>query len=217
MLARVASEALSGLQGFAVEIEADVVAAAPAFTIVGLPDAAVQESRERVRAAIVNSAYEFPSRRITINLAPADVRKEGPSFDLPIALAFLMATRQAQRGTGGIAAVGELGLDGSLRPIVGALAVAESVNHRGLRGLVLPLGNATEAALVPGLKVYPAATLRDAVAIVEAGGERRRARWWSSGSWNTGRTTRSTLPTWLARSRPSEPSRWLPRGRTTSS
>ena len=170
MLARVASEALSGLQGYPVEIEADVVAAAPAFTIVGLPDAAVQESRERVRAAIVNSAYEFPSRRITVNLAPADVRKEGPSFDLPIALAFLLATRQAQRGADGIAAVGELGLDGSLRPIVGALAVAESVRHRGLRGLVLPRANAAEAALVPGLEVYPAETLRAAVAVIEAGG-----------------------------------------------
>jgi magnesium chelatase family protein len=170
MLARVASEALSGLQGYPVEIEADVVAAAPAFTIVGLPDAAVQESRERVRAAIVNSAYEFPSRRITINLAPADVRKEGPSFDLPIALAFLLATRQAQRGADGIAAVGELGLDGSLRPIVGALAVAEGVSRRGLRGLVLPRANAAEAALVRGLKVYPAETLRAAVAVIEAGG-----------------------------------------------
>ncbi len=94
MLARVTSEALSGLQGHPVVVEADVVAAAPAFSVVGLPDAAVQESRERVRAAIVNSSYEFPSRRITVNLAPADVRKEGPSFDLPIALAFLLATGQ---------------------------------------------------------------------------------------------------------------------------
>ena len=99
VLARVASEALSGLQGHPVVVEADVVAAAPAFSVVGLPDAAVQESRERVRAAIVNSSYEFPSRRITVNLAPADLRKEGPSFDLPIALAFLLATGQVRDGS----------------------------------------------------------------------------------------------------------------------
>ena len=204
MLARVASEALSGLEGFAVEIEADVVAAAPAFTIVGLPDAAVQESRERVRAAIVNSAYEFPSRRITVNLAPADVRKEGPSFDLPIALAFLLATRQAQRGADGIAAVGELGLDGSLRPIVGALAVAESVSRRGLRGLVLPRANAAEAALVPGLKVYPADTLRAAVAVIEAGGG-EAAQPCRAPPAGTGPTTRSTSPTWPVRSGQARP------------
>jgi magnesium chelatase family protein len=154
-------------------VEADVVAAAPAFSVVGLPDAAVQESRERVRAAIVNSAYEFPSRRITINLAPADLRKEGPSFDLPIALAFLLATGQVRDGAdgrGALAALGELGLDGSLRPVAGALAVAQSLRERGVRGLVLPAGNAAEAALVPGLEVYPAQTLAEAVAQVEAGG-----------------------------------------------
>ena len=173
MLARIETEALSGLQGHPVVVEADVVAAAPAFSVVGLPDAAVQESRERVRAAIVNSAYEFPSRRITVNLAPADLRKEGPSFDLPIALAFLLATGQMRAGAGrrgALAAVGELGLDGGLRPVAGALAVAQSLRERGVRGIVLPAGNAAEAALVPGLEVYPAKTLVDAVAQVEAGG-----------------------------------------------
>jgi magnesium chelatase family protein len=173
VLARIETEALSGLQGHPVVVEADVVAAAPAFSVVGLPDAAVQESRERVRAAIVNSAYEFPSRRITVNLAPADLRKEGPSFDLPIALAFLLATGQMRDGANGrgpLAALGELGLDGSLRPVAGALAVAQSLHERGVRGLVLPAGNAGEAALVPGLEVYPARTLAEAVAQVEAGG-----------------------------------------------
>ncbi len=173
MLARIASEALNGLQGHPVEVEADVVAAAPAFSIVGLPDAAVQESRERVRAAIVNSSFEFPSRRITVNLAPADLRKEGPSFDLPIALAFLLATAQAKdgfQGRGQLAAVGELGLDGAVRPVAGALALAQSLQARGVRGLVLPASNAPEAALVQGLEVYPAATLAEAVAHVESGG-----------------------------------------------
>lgn len=173
MLARVACEALSGLQGHPVWVEADVVAAAPAFSVVGLPDAAVQESRERVRAAIVNSGFEFPSRRITVNLAPADLRKEGPSFDLPIALAFLLATGQARDGADGrgpLAAVGELGLDGGLRPVAGALALAQSLRARGVRGLVLPAGNAGEASLVAGLEVYPAESLREAVLQIEAGG-----------------------------------------------
>ena len=173
VLARVASEALTGLRGHAVWVEADVVAAAPAFSVVGLPDAAVQESRERVRAAIVNSSFAFPSRRITVNLAPADLRKEGPSFDLPIALAFLLATGQARDGSDGrgpLAAVGELGLDGGLRPVAGALAVAQSLRARGVRGLVLPAANAGEATLVPGLEVYPARTLVEAVAQMEAGG-----------------------------------------------
>ena len=173
MLASVASEALCGLEGHPVQVEADVVTAAPAFNIVGLPDAAVQESRERVRAAIVNSSFEFPSRRLTVNLAPADLRKEGPSFDLPIALAFLVATGQAADGCDGrgpLAAVGELGLDGALRPVAGVLAIAESLRCRGVRGLLLPAANAAEAALVPGLEVYPAGTLTEAVAQLAAGG-----------------------------------------------
>ena len=173
MLARIASQALTGLEGHPVEVEADVVAAAPAFNVVGLPDTAVQESRERVRAAIVNSGFEFPSRRITVNLAPADLRKEGPSFDLPIALAFLVATGQARDGCDGrgrVAAVGELGLDGSVRPVAGALALAESLRRQGVRGLLAPAANAAEASLVEGLEVYPVADLAQAVAQLEAGG-----------------------------------------------
>ncbi len=173
MLARIASEALNGLQGHPVEVEADIVAAAPAFSIVGLPDAAVQESRERVRAAIVNSEFAFPSRRITVNLAPADLRKEGPSFDLPIALAFLLATGQVRDGCDGrgpLAALGELGLDGTLRPVAGTLALAQSLRARSVRGVVLPAPSAAEATLVPGLEVYPARSLKEAVEHLEAGG-----------------------------------------------
>jgi magnesium chelatase family protein len=170
VLARVQSEALSGLDSHAVAVEADVVAAAPAFTIVGLPDAAVQESRERVRTAIVNSDYEFPSRRITVNLAPADVRKEGPSFDLPIALALLCATGQSRCSLAGAAAIGELSLDGAIRPVAGVLAVAQSAHRRGLRALLVPSANAREAALVTGLEVLPAATLREAAALLAGAG-----------------------------------------------
>jgi hypothetical protein len=170
VLARIESEALSGLDSHAVAVEADVVAAAPAFTIVGLPDAAVQESRERVRTAIVNSHYEFPSRRITVNLAPADVRKEGPSFDLPIALALLAATGQTRCRLADAAAIGELGLDGTIRSVAGVLAVAQSAYGRGLRALLVPAANAREAALVTGLRVLPAATLREAAALMAGAG-----------------------------------------------
>ena len=170
MLASVASATLTGLEGQRVDVEADVVAAAPSFSIVGLPDAAVQESRERVRAAIVNSAYEFPSRRITVNLAPADLRKEGPSFDLPVALALLQATGQL-RGHGALAAIGELGLDGSVRPVTGTLAIVEGLRRRDATGVVVPAANAAEAALVAGLEVYPVRDLREAAAVLAGGGE----------------------------------------------
>jgi magnesium chelatase family protein len=189
-LARVISEALTGLEGHAVDVEAHVAVAAPAFSIVGLPDVAVQESRERVRAAIVNSAYEFPSRRITVNLAPADVRKEGPSFDLPVALALLLATGQVCIGGNGrrrsasdvapagargqvshLAAVGELALDGTVRPVAGMLAVAESLRRRRVKAVLVPSQNAAEAALVDGLTVFPVHTLREAAAVVQCEGE----------------------------------------------
>ncbi|MBN2204048.1 MAG: YifB family Mg chelatase-like AAA ATPase [Thermoleophilia bacterium] len=177
MLACITSETLFGLEGHAVEVEADVVAAAPGFSIVGLPDAAVQESRERVRAAIVNSGFEFPSRRITVNLAPADLRKEGPGFDLPIALAFLLATGQARRNGGGeVAALGELGLDGAVRPVSGVLAVVESLRRRGVGRVLVPAANAAEAALVQGVGVVPVGRLRDAVGALGSGVSAAAAR-----------------------------------------
>jgi len=126
----------------------------------------VQESRDRVRTAIVNSRSEVPTRRSTDNLAPADVRKEGPAFDLPIALALLCATGQSRCALTGAAAVGELGLDGAVRPVAGVLAVAQSARRRGLRTLLVPSANAREAALVTGLDVLPAATLREAAALL---------------------------------------------------
>jgi magnesium chelatase family protein len=171
VLASVASATLTGLEGQRVDVEADVVAAAPSFSIVGLPDAAVQESRERVRAAIVNSSYKFPSRRITVNLAPADLRKEGPSFDLPIALALLQATGQLRANPRHVlAAVGELGLDGGVRSVTGALAIAEGLRRQGAAGVVVPAANAAEAALVSGLEVYPVRDLREAAAVLAGGG-----------------------------------------------
>jgi magnesium chelatase family protein len=154
VLARVSTFALLGVDALEVTVEADINPGLPAFTIVGLPDAAVQESRERVRAALANSSFEFPLRRITANLAPADFRKAGPGFDLALAAAVLAASAQVPAEPfASYAVCGELGLDGSIRPVRGALAAADAARRQGLRGLVLPRANAGEAALVPDLDV----------------------------------------------------------------
>lgn len=176
VLGSVASVALAGLEAQPVRVEAHVAAALPAFHIVGLPDAAVQESRERVRAAIASAGYQFPSRRIIVNLAPAHVRKSGPLLDLPIALAFLLATGQATTAGRSPAALGELGLDGAVRPVRGVLALCEGLRRAGATGVVVPAATAAEAALVPGLDVFPVASLQEAVAVFAAGGGRPAAK-----------------------------------------
>ena len=175
MLGQIGSVALVGLDAHRVRVEAHVAAAMPAFVIVGLPDAAVQESRERVRAAIANAGYQFPSRRVIVNLAPADVRKSGPLLDLPIALAFLAATGQLAPGAADLAAVGELGLDGSVRPVTGGLALAEGVRRGGMRGVIVPAATAAEAALVPDVDVFPVDSLREAAAVLADGDGRTAA------------------------------------------
>ena len=150
---RVRSLALLGVDALPIEVEVDVGAGLPGFSIVGLPDAAVQEARERVRVAISNSGYKFPTKKVIVNLAPASLRKEGPAFDLPIALAVLAASGDLPadrlRGTG---VVGELSLDGGLRPIRGALSMAEGARNDGLEALILPHQNAAEAAATSGPK-----------------------------------------------------------------
>jgi magnesium chelatase family protein len=146
--------ALIGIEAEPVHVELDVTRGLPAFTIVGLPDAAVRESRERVRAALVNSGFEFPLRRITANLAPADIRKAGPGFDLAIAAALLVASGQIPPGLlERHALAGELALDGSIRPVPGALAMAEGARSLGLRGIAVASGDAAEAAMVEGIEV----------------------------------------------------------------
>lgn len=162
MLAKVTSCALIGLDGVPITVEVDVGVGMPAFTIVGLPDAAVQEAKERVRAAIRNSGGRFPTGRVTVNLAPADIRKEGPSYDLPIALGILLASLQIDIPNAAIATtlvVGELSLDGSVRHVDGALAIADTAQAHGFTALIAPAGDAAEAALVPGIAVYPVGTL----------------------------------------------------------
>jgi magnesium chelatase family protein len=167
MLARVLSATLLGVEATLVRVEVDVTAGLPAFATVGLPDSAVRESRERVRTAIRNAGFAFPSDRITVNLAPADLRKEGASFDLPIALGILTAIGAVRRdGLGPFAVVGELALDGQIQPVRGALAVGLACLRRGVGTLLVPRDNAAEATAVDGVRVLGAGTLRDAVALL---------------------------------------------------
>jgi magnesium chelatase family protein len=167
VLARVLSAALVGVEAALVRVEVDVTAGLPAFTTVGLPDSAVRESRERVRTAIRNAGFGFPSDRITVNLAPAGLRKEGASFDLPIALGILTAMGCIKnRSHGPFAVVGELALDGGIHSVRGALAVGLACRRRSIGTLLVPLGNRGEAAAVEGLRVLAAGTLREAVALL---------------------------------------------------
>lgn len=156
---------LNGLRGFAVAVEADVSGGLPAFSIVGLPDSAVRESADRVRAAIKNLGFRFPDRRITINLAPADVRKTGPVYDLPLLLALLTASGQLEEVPADTAFLGELALDGSLRPVSGVLPMALAAAEHGIRALYVPAENAAEAAeaCADTMTVYPAHTAREVV------------------------------------------------------
>ena len=168
MLAKVNSCALSGLNGYRLTVEADVGLGLSAFDIVGLPDASVRESRERVRAAVKNSDYDFPLRRITVNLAPADIKKIGPSLDLPIAVALLAATEQlpASELLEQAALIGELSLDGHVRPVSGVLSIASALLEAGIRTLLVPQENAQEAGIVQGMNVYGVSSLREAVELL---------------------------------------------------
>jgi len=164
MLARCKTAALQGLEARPVLVEVDLAPGLPGLQLVGLADAAVQEARERVRSAIRHSSLKVPLTRVVVNLAPADLRKEGPAFDLPIALGLLLASGQLDAASNNeIWSAGELGLDGSLRPIRGVLAIAIAARNHGARALVVPQANAWEAALVEGLRVWGAADLGQAL------------------------------------------------------
>ena len=164
MLARCLSGSLHGIEALAVTVEVDLLPGLPGRQLVGLPDAAIQESRERVRSALRNSGFRGPLVRVVVNLAPADLRKEGPSFDLPIALALLVASGQLDGPLlANLCCAGELGLDGSLRPCRGILAIANLAAAQNVRALVVPSANAAEASLVPGLTVRAAHSLSEVV------------------------------------------------------
>ena len=164
MLAKVYSCAVIGLEGAVVEVEVDTANGLPSFVVVGLPDAAVQESRERVQAAIRNAGFYFPQKRLTVNLAPAALRKEGPAYDLPIALGVLTAMGQIPaEAFDGILVVGELSLDGSVRHVRGVLPMTALARAKGYRTVFVPEADAPEAALVPDVDVIPVANLSQIV------------------------------------------------------
>jgi magnesium chelatase family protein len=164
MLACVRTAAVYGIEAIAIHVEVDVSFGLPSFTMVGLPDAGIRESRDRIRSAIRNSGFEFPPHRITVNLSPADVRKEGASFDLPIALGVLAASgRLARRDVDDLLLIGALSLDGAIQPTRGVLPVATTARRGGYRGLLLPEDNQREAAAVQGLDLYGVRSLPDAV------------------------------------------------------
>src|ERR1041384_4815811 len=162
MLARLRSAAVFGVEAYPVQVEVDVSFGLPSFTMVGLPDTSVRESRDRVRSAIRNSGFEFPPHRITVNLPPADVRKPGASFDLPIALGILAASGVVERRhVADLVLLGELSLDGSIQPTRGVLPIAAAARQDGMDGIRLPSANASEAAIVSGLNVLAVSSLAD--------------------------------------------------------
>lgn len=168
MLSIIHSAALLGIDAYAVNVEVDLSSGLPAFDIVGLPDSAVKESRERVRTAIKNTGLSFPTKRITVNLAPADTKKEGASFDLPIAAGILTAMGTLPTDAlDGYLLAGELSLDGSLRPVNGILPMVYGALQDGITKCFVPYENAEEAALVEGMEVYPLHSLRQLVAILQ--------------------------------------------------
>ncbi|MGQ9927314.1 MAG: YifB family Mg chelatase-like AAA ATPase [Chloroflexaceae bacterium] len=170
MLAKVHSCAVIGLEGLVVEVEVDIAQGLPSFAVVGLGDAAVQESRERVRSAVRNSGLTFPMKRLTVNLAPADLRKAGPAYDLPIAVGLALASGQVFGTTEGAAFIGELGLDGGVRHIEGVLPMAAVARQHGLTTLYVPVEDAAEASLVQGITVIPVRSLVELLAHIS--GER---------------------------------------------
>ncbi len=164
MVSKVKSCGLAGIEGFIIDVEVDLSSGLPAFDIVGLPDAGVKESRERVKAAIKNCGFNMPIKRIVVNMAPADVKKEGSVYDLPIAVALLSLSDQLKcADIGDYMLCGELSLDGAVRHINGALPMAVTAREHGIKNIILPLANAKEAAVVDGINVFGARDLYEVV------------------------------------------------------
>ncbi|MGI1691375.1 YifB family Mg chelatase-like AAA ATPase [Thermoanaerobacter uzonensis] len=163
MLSKVKSMTVLGLNAYVVEVEVDLSTGIPSFDMVGLGDTEVKEARDRVRSAIKNSGFEFPLKKITVNLAPADTKKEGTAFDLPLAIGILKCTEEIKEEKEDIAFVGELSLDGSLRGVNGILPMVIGAKEKGISSIVVPYENAHEAAVVEGIKVYPMKNLKEVV------------------------------------------------------
>jgi magnesium chelatase family protein len=172
MLARVWSASIVGIDAVKVGVEVDVSGGLPGIVVLGLPDSAVQESKERVKATLKNAGFAFPMRKIVINLTPADLRKEGPCFDLPISVGILAASEQVSPNLlGDYIFLGEVSLDGSLRPVAGVLPIAATAEKMGIAGLVVPADNAQEAAVVQGLAVYGCKNVSDVVDLLNNPGK----------------------------------------------
>ncbi|WP_457941785.1 YifB family Mg chelatase-like AAA ATPase [Caproiciproducens sp. LBM24188] len=159
MVSRLFSMGLYGMDAFVVEVETDISVGLPSFDIVGLPDASVKESRDRVRSALKNCGFDFPVHKITVNLAPADKRKEGPIYDLPLLIALLKASGQLDAGLEDCVFLGELSLTGEIRPVKGVLPMAMKAKEEGFQNLFIPFANAAEGAVVEGIRVYPVRNL----------------------------------------------------------
>ena len=176
MFSCVQSIGLFGMQTYPVAVETAMESGMPRIDIVGLPDAAVSESRDRVRAAMRNSGFRFPAVRLTINLSPADKRKEGPMYDLPIFVSVLKASGQLNADTDGCAFLGELSLSGKVRKVNGILPMVIDAKERGLKAVYVPFDNAAESCTITGIDIYPVLTCRDLVAHLK--GEKRIRKFW---------------------------------------
>lgn len=161
MVSKVLSATVVGLDGVLIEVETDILSGLPGFTIVGLPDKAVEESKERVRSAIKNSGATFPDRKVTVNLAPGDLPKEGPTFDLPIAVSILLSSGQLQFDSEQALFLGELSLNGKLRISKGVLPMVLAAKERGIQNIYIPIQNKKEAEIVNGVNIYPVESLKE--------------------------------------------------------
>ena len=168
MISKIYTCAAMGIEGLIIEVETDISNGLPGFAIVGLPDMAVKESKERVRTAIKNSGYDYPVKKITVNLAPAYVKKEGPEYDLPIAVGILSATGQVDcDNLKDYALIGELSLDGAVKPVDGVLCMVAEAYRQGYRKIIVPFKNANEAAIIRDAEIYPVGNLAEAVGILD--------------------------------------------------
>lgn len=167
MISTVITASTIGIEGYSIQVEVDLVSAIPCIIIVGLPDAAVSESKERIRSAIKNSGYFFPNKKVVINMAPADVRKEGSAFDLPLAIGVLAASEYITLpNPPDTCFIGELSLDGAVRPVNGVLPITINAKKMGLTKIIVPFDNGSEASLVEDIEIYPVKTLLEAVSVI---------------------------------------------------
>ena len=171
IMARVLSFGVSGVNGYPVRVETFGISGIPGMEIIGLPDASVRESKDRVNAAVINSGRAMEPLRLTVNLAPADMKKEGPSFDLPIAVGIMIASNQLHpvpdRNPESVAFFGELSLDGSIQPVNGALPMVISAKENGIRDVILPEKNAREVSCIEGMRILPVSHLKQVIAWLE--------------------------------------------------